>query len=53
MLWFSLLVLIPLAAIVVSATEGGWDTFRTTLTDARTFDALKLTVGISAGHAPR
>ena len=27
MLWFSLLVLIPLAAVVVKSAEGGWDTF--------------------------
>ena len=27
MIWFSLLVLIPLAAIVVTAAGGGWSTF--------------------------
>jgi sulfate transport system permease protein len=48
MLWFSLLVLIPLSAIVVTASEGGWSTYHDTLTDARTLDALKLTVGVSA-----
>jgi sulfate transport system permease protein len=47
MLWFSLLVLIPLAAIVVTASENGWATYTDTLTDPRTFAALKLTVGIS------
>jgi len=47
MLWFSLLVLIPLAAIVVTASEHGWTTYRETLTDSRTYDALKLTVGVS------
>jgi sulfate transport system permease protein len=47
MLWFSLLVLIPLAAIVVTASDHGLATYKDTLTDARTFDALKLTVGVS------
>ena len=47
MLWFSLLVLIPLAAIVVTASENGWQTYQDTLSDARTLDALKLTVGVS------
>jgi sulfate/thiosulfate transport system permease protein len=47
MLWFSLLVLIPLAAIVVTASDHGWATYKDTLTDTRTFDALKLTVGVS------
>jgi sulfate transport system permease protein len=45
--WFSLLVLIPLAAVVVQATNGGWDGFWHTLTDDQTFAALKLTVGQS------
>ena len=29
MLWFSLLVLIPLSAVVATAGENGWGTFRT------------------------
>ncbi len=44
MTWFSLLVLIPLAAVVVEASGGGWDTYRETLTNGQTFHALKLTV---------
>jgi sulfate transport system permease protein len=47
MLWFSLLVLIPLAAIVVTASDHGLATYKDTLTDTRTWDALKLTVGVS------
>jgi sulfate transport system permease protein len=47
MLWFSLLVLIPLAAIVVTASDHGLATYKDTLTDSRTWDALKLTVGVS------
>lgn len=42
--WFSLLVLIPLALIVIQAADGGWATFRSTLTNGQTFDALRLTV---------
>jgi sulfate transport system permease protein len=44
MIWFSLLVLIPLAAIVVKASEGGWSTYVDTLTNPQTFHAIKLTV---------
>ncbi len=42
--WFSALVLIPLALVVVQSTEGGWDTFRDTLTNPQTAAALRLTV---------
>lgn len=42
--WFSLLVLIPLAALVVTAAGGGWDAYVTTLTNRQTFDAIQLTV---------
>ncbi len=45
MLWFSLLVLIPLTAIVVNATEGGWDGFWETITNEQTAAAIRLTVG--------
>ena len=33
MIWFSLLVLIPLSAIVVKAAGGGWSTFADVLTN--------------------
>src|SRR5689334_16434801 len=42
--WFSLLVLIPLAALVATAAGGGWDAYVTTLTNRQTFDAIQLTV---------
>ena len=42
--WFSLLVLIPLAALVITAAGGGWDAYVTTLTNRQTFDAIQLTV---------
>jgi sulfate transport system permease protein len=45
LLWFSLLVLIPLAAIVVTASAGGWGAFWTAVTNGETLSALRLTVG--------
>ena len=47
-LWFSLLVLIPLTAVVVKTQEGGWETFRETLTNPQTAAALRLTIGQAA-----
>src|SRR3954471_4221477 len=47
MTWFSILVLIPLAAIVVTASGGGWSTYAKTFTNAQTFHALQLTVATS------
>jgi len=44
LIWFSLLVLIPLAAVVTTAAEGGWDAFWHTITNEQTFAAIKLTV---------
>jgi sulfate/thiosulfate transport system permease protein len=44
MIWFSLLVLIPLSAIVVKAAGGGWDTYVHVLTNEQTRSALQLTV---------
>jgi sulfate transport system permease protein len=44
MLWFSLVVMIPLAAIVAKTTSGGWRQFWDTLTNEQTFAAIKLTV---------
>lgn len=44
LVWFSLLVLIPLTAVVVQATTGGWDGVFTVLSNAQNWAALKLTV---------
>jgi sulfate transport system permease protein len=44
MVWFSLLVLIPLAAVVVSAAAGGWSGFWTVVTSSQTGAAIRLTV---------
>ena len=48
MLWFSLLVLIPLAAVVATAVSGGWDNFVAVLTNEQTAAAVRLTVLQSA-----
>ena len=45
MIWFSLLVLIPLAAVVATAAEGGWSGFWRTVTHEQTAAAIRLTVG--------
>lgn len=47
LIWFSLLVLIPLAAVLVSAGSGGWNGFWTTITSPRTASALEMTIGES------
>src|SRR5689334_8091229 len=44
MLWFSLLVLIPLAAVIITATDGGWSNFWRTVTNPQTAHAISLTV---------
>jgi sulfate/thiosulfate transport system permease protein len=44
LIWFSLLVLIPLAAVVVQATTGGWDGVVNVLQNPQTSAALQLTV---------
>jgi sulfate transport system permease protein len=43
--WFSLLVLIPLTAVLVQASAGGWQAYWDALTSPQTLAALKLTVG--------
>jgi sulfate/thiosulfate transport system permease protein len=45
MLWFSLLVLIPLLAVVVTASTGGWSHFWDSVTSEQTAAAIRLTVG--------
>jgi sulfate transport system permease protein len=44
MIWFSLLVLIPLSAVVVKAQGGGWDSYWNTISNPQTWAAIKLTV---------
>lgn len=45
LLWFSLLVLIPLTAVVVQASQGGWPAYVAALSSEQTLAALRLTVG--------
>ncbi|MBB5868823.1 sulfate transport system permease protein [Allocatelliglobosispora scoriae] len=48
MMWFSLLVLIPLTAVVVTAGSGGWTNFRDAITSPQTAAAIILTVVAAA-----
>ncbi|QCP05156.1 sulfate ABC transporter permease subunit CysT [Brevibacterium sp. CS2] len=43
-LWFSLLVLIPLALVIVASLEDGWATFWSALTNTQTANAIQLTL---------
>ncbi|WP_246043556.1 sulfate ABC transporter permease subunit CysT [Rarobacter incanus] len=43
-LWFSLLVLIPLALIIIQAVDGGWTNFAETMRNPQTAAAIWLTV---------
>jgi sulfate/thiosulfate transport system permease protein len=49
MIWFSAIVLIPLAAVVVNGTEGGWSAFWHSITADQTWAAIKLTVLTAIG----
>ena len=44
MLWFSLLVLIPLVAVIITASSGGWSAFANQLTNEQTASAILLTI---------
>jgi len=46
-LWFSLLVLLPLSAVVLRAAEGGWGPAWQTITNGQTLAAVRLTVGMA------
>ena len=50
-LWLSLLVLLPLAAVVVKGTGNGWSGFWNALTTREALSALRLTVFSSLGVA--
>jgi sulfate transport system permease protein len=50
-LWLSILVLLPLAAVVAKAGGDGWSTFWHNATDKQALDALRLTVLSSLGVA--
>ena len=44
MVWFSLLVLIPLTAVVATAAAGGWSSYFSVLNNPQTWAAVTLTV---------
>lgn len=44
MLWFSLLVLIPLVAVIITASSGGWSAFAHQLGNEQTASAIWLTI---------
>ena len=46
--WFSLLVLIPLTALIVTAAKGGWDNYVSTLSNPQSWAAIRLTIVQSA-----
>jgi sulfate transport system permease protein len=48
LLWFSLLVLIPLTAVLITASEGGWANFVHTVTNEQTAHAIRLTLSGAA-----
>jgi sulfate transport system permease protein len=50
-LWMSILVLLPLAAVVGRAFDGGWGGFTDAVSQPATAAALKLTLGLSAAVA--
>ncbi len=43
-IWFSVLALIPLIAVLVETSTGGWSAFWATLTDVQTAAAIRLTI---------
>ena len=46
-LWLSIIVLLPLAAVVVRSTDGGFDTFWTAVSSRQAVAALRFTIGVS------
>jgi sulfate transport system permease protein len=50
-IWLSLLVLLPLAAVIGKAFGSGWGDFSSAITNSVTADALKLTIGQSVAAA--
>lgn len=48
MLWFSLLVLIPLAAVMATAAAGGWAEFWRSITNDQTAASIRLTLTAAA-----
>ena len=49
LIWFSILALVPLIAVVVETSTGGWGAFWTALTNTQTAAALALTISQALG----
>jgi sulfate/thiosulfate transport system permease protein len=47
LLWISVIVLLPLAAVVVRSTDGGFDTFWNAISSRQAVSALRFTIGVS------
>ena len=47
-LWLSMIVLLPIAAIIATSVQDGWQVFWSSITNVEAISALKLTVGVSA-----
>lgn len=50
-LWLSLLVVLPLAAVLVKSGGGGWSAFAAAITDSEALSAIVLTVSAALGVA--
>jgi sulfate transport system permease protein len=48
-LWLSLIVLLPLAAILVQSAKGGWGAFWAAVSSNAAIESFKVTLGISIG----
>ena len=49
-LWLSVVVLLPLAAVVARSTEGGLETFWTAVSSRQAVSALRFTLLVSLGR---
>ena len=49
LIWFSALALLPLIAVLVETSAGGWPVFWSTITNAQTAAALRLTITQALG----
>jgi sulfate/thiosulfate transport system permease protein len=50
-LWLSIIVLLPLAAIVLQSAGGGWHAFYTAVTSNAAVESFRITLEVSAGVA--
>ncbi len=48
MLWLSIIVLLPIAAIIITSFQDGWSLFWSSISNDEAVSAIRLTVGLSA-----